>query len=205
MIYYLYRLQNSLKFDKCGATTDWDKRCRDNRTSHGVQSIITELETMEGPDTPDFWQIVGDREWELADLYGYPRGTHYRVAREKRPVWDSETASEAGKIGGAVRGLQLKDGLQSAEVWANHTQEEKQQRCNNISNGIRKSDKHKVALYQLQTDKCKFTWDIAEKIRDTYSKGGWSHRTLAKEYKCSAYAISCMLTYKTYTTPNWRA
>ena len=84
MIYYLYRLQNSLKFDKCGATTDWDKRCRDNRASHGPQSIITELETMEGPNTPEMWQIVGDREWELADLNGYPRGTHYRVAREKR-------------------------------------------------------------------------------------------------------------------------
>jgi len=121
MVYYLYRLQNSLKFDKCGATTDWDKRCRDNRTSHGVQSIITELETMEGPDTPEFWQIVGDREWELADLYGYPRGTHYRVAREKRPVWDSEKsikAAQTRKINGTHRngGLATK-GTKKPKEW----------------------------------------------------------------------------------------
>ena len=85
MIYFLYRLINSLKFDKCGATMSWDKRCRDNRVTHGDQCIITVLETMEGPNTPEMWQVVGDREWELADQYGYPRGEHYRMAREKRP------------------------------------------------------------------------------------------------------------------------
>jgi len=90
MLYYLYKLENSLKFDKCGATTQWDKRCRDNRASHGSQCIITLLETMEGPNEPEFWKIVGDREWELADLYGYPRGNHYKFAREKRPVWNDE-------------------------------------------------------------------------------------------------------------------
>ena len=76
--YYLYRLVNSLIFDKCGATQHFRKRCNKNYQTHGSQSIITILETMEGPNTPEYWQVVGDREWELADEYGYPRGDHYR-------------------------------------------------------------------------------------------------------------------------------
>ena len=106
--YYLYRLINSLRFDKCGATTGWDKRCRNNRAFHGDQCIITELETMEGPNTPEMWQVVGDREWELADQYGYPRGTHYRISREKRRLggfiggkvasWSTKCSVEGGKV-----------------------------------------------------------------------------------------------------------
>ena len=104
--YYLYRLQNSIRFDKCGATMGWDKRCRENRQFHGQDCIITELETMEGPNTPEFWQVVGDREWELADLYGYPKGEHYRSAREKRPSYKHgrprsiECTSAGGKVAG---------------------------------------------------------------------------------------------------------
>ena len=205
--YYLYRLINSLKFDKCGATNDWDKRCRDNRKeeNHGPNCIITVLETMEGPNTPEFWQVVGDREWELADQFGYPRGTHYRVAREKRYKFNYTSASEAGKTGGAIRGLELKDGVQATEVWANHTEEERKARCNNISIGHKNSEKSKEALYNIQASKLIFTWETAEEIRDLYSKGGYTHRTLAKEYNCSVYAISSILTNKTYTSPNWYA
>ena len=90
--YYLYRLTNSLKFDKCGATKDWDDRHRDNLITHGDQSNIVLLETMEGPDTEEFWQVVGDREWELADQYNYRRGEHYRTARLK--------LQERGRLGG---------------------------------------------------------------------------------------------------------
>jgi hypothetical protein len=82
--YYLYRLENSLIGDKCGATSDWKKRCIANRRDHGHQCIITVLETMEGPNTPEYWQVVGDREWELAAEYGYPKGHHYRHARTSR-------------------------------------------------------------------------------------------------------------------------
>jgi|TARA_R110000744_G_scaffold312514_1_gene419885 hypothetical protein len=99
MIYFLYRLTNSTRQDKCGATISWDKRCRDNREFHGEQSIITELETMEGPNTPEMWQVVGDREWELADQYGYPRGEHYRSAREKRRVANQKGAALGGSAG----------------------------------------------------------------------------------------------------------
>jgi hypothetical protein len=106
MIYYLYKLENSLKFDKCGATTQWDVRYKNNKESHGSQCIITLLETMEGPNEPEFWQMVGDREWELADLNGYPRGTHYKFAREQ---WGAnatthESCSKGGSIGGPIGG-----------------------------------------------------------------------------------------------------
>ena len=101
--YYLYRLVNSLKFDKCGATVEWDRRLADNIVQHGSQSIITLLETMEGPNTPEYWQVVGDREWQLADEYGYPRGTHYKVAREKRQP-TQEQLSLGGRNGGAIGG-----------------------------------------------------------------------------------------------------
>tara|TARA_R110001632_G_scaffold194341_1_gene315660 strand:- start:659 stop:1168 length:510 start_codon:yes stop_codon:yes gene_type:complete len=100
--YYLYRLINSLLFDKCGATNEWDNRCRKNREKHGPQCTITILETMEGPNTPEFWQVVGDREWELADKYGYPRGQHYRHAREQRLEMNSRGAISGGLVGGAA-------------------------------------------------------------------------------------------------------
>ena len=101
--YYLYRLVNSLKFDKCGATVQWDQRLSDNIELHGPQCTITLLETMEGPNTPEYWQVVGDREWQLADEYGYPRGTHYKIAREKRQPTKNQLRL-GGRNGGAISG-----------------------------------------------------------------------------------------------------
>ena len=97
--YYIYEVPGH----KNGATKDWDKRSRENFEKYQIEPVI--IETMQGPNESDFWQIVGDREWELADQNGYPRGTHYRIARETRPKWDSTSASEAGKIGGCTGGL----------------------------------------------------------------------------------------------------
>ena len=79
--YYLYRLVNSLKFDKCGATVQWDQRLSDNIELHGEQCIITLLETMEGPNTPEYWQ----------------------VAREKRQPTKAQL-SLGGRNGGAIGG-----------------------------------------------------------------------------------------------------
>jgi len=92
--YYIYEVPGH----KNGATNDWDKRSNENFETYGIQPIL--IETMEGPNEPEFWQIVGDREWELADQNGYPRGTHYRVAREKRPVWNTVPTKEAQIAGG---------------------------------------------------------------------------------------------------------
>jgi len=77
MEYYIYHIEGV----KIGATKDWQSRRTYNTEYYGIQPII--VETMEGPDVPDFWQIVGDREWELADLNGYDKGTHYRVMRTR--------------------------------------------------------------------------------------------------------------------------
>ena len=96
--YYIYEVPGH----KNGATNDWDKRSGQNFEKYGIQPIV--IETMEGPNTPEFWQVVGDREWELADLNGYPRGVHYRVAREKRPVWDCNPTKECAILGGKVTG-----------------------------------------------------------------------------------------------------
>ena len=103
--YYLYRLVNSLIGDKVGATKRWDGRHQDNREVHGQDCIITELETMEGPDTPEYWQVVGDREWELADEYGYPRGTHYKIARENFSKVTFEARSKGGTTAGNLNVL----------------------------------------------------------------------------------------------------
>ena len=77
MIYYIYHIPG----EKIGATKDLDNRINHNFRKYGIQPIL--IETMEGPDTEDMWQIVGDREWELADQNGYPRGDHYLSIRRK--------------------------------------------------------------------------------------------------------------------------
>ena len=71
---------------------------------------------MEGPNEPEFWQLVGDREWELADLYGYPRGTHYKFAREKRPAWNSITRTVPSKES-CVKGGKWHKGKKKPKEW----------------------------------------------------------------------------------------
>ena len=70
--FYIYEVPGH----KAGATKNWKGRSRANFNKYSIEPIL--LETMEGPDTEEFWQVVGDREWELADQYnGYKRGEHY--------------------------------------------------------------------------------------------------------------------------------
>jgi len=73
IIYYIYEVLGI----KAGATKDWANRRQYNFNKYGIEPVI--IETIEGPDNEEMWQIVGDREWELADERGYPRGTHYLV------------------------------------------------------------------------------------------------------------------------------
>ena len=77
MEYYIYEVPAI----KNGATMDWKFRRRHNFRKYGIEPIV--VETMEGPDTEEMWKIVGDREWELADLNGYKRGEHYLAIRRK--------------------------------------------------------------------------------------------------------------------------
>tara|TARA_R110000868_G_scaffold223992_1_gene475845 strand:- start:324 stop:788 length:465 start_codon:yes stop_codon:yes gene_type:complete len=75
MRYYIYEVPG----EKIGATADLKRRNKFNINKYQIEPII--IETLEGPDTEDMWQVVGDREWELADHYGYNRGKHYKVIR----------------------------------------------------------------------------------------------------------------------------
>jgi hypothetical protein len=101
MIYYIYEVKGI----KNGCTTQWEKRSKQNFKKYNIMPVV--VETYEYPNTTEYWQIVGDREWQLAELNGYPKGVHYRVAREKRIIGSrnnsKENKSKAGKIGGKHR------------------------------------------------------------------------------------------------------
>tara|TARA_R110000796_G_scaffold188106_1_gene305013 strand:+ start:78 stop:536 length:459 start_codon:yes stop_codon:yes gene_type:complete len=75
MTYYIYEVPGH----KNGATIDWHRRAVCNFGRLDVDPIL--IETMEGPDTEEYWQVVGDREWYYADLNGYDKGVHYKVIR----------------------------------------------------------------------------------------------------------------------------
>ena len=77
MTYYIYHITGV----KVGATKDLETRRTYNFNKYQIEPII--IETIEGPDEPEFWQVVGDREWEFADQYGYSRGQHYRLMRTR--------------------------------------------------------------------------------------------------------------------------
>ena len=77
MTYYIYEIPGI----KNGATKHSKYRRDYNFIKYNIEPII--VETMEGPDTPEYWQVVGDREWYYADLNGYPRGVHYRKMHER--------------------------------------------------------------------------------------------------------------------------
>lgn len=75
--YYIYEVPTQ----KNGATIDWNSRKEYNFNTYQIEPVI--IETIEGEDNEDTWQIVGDREWYYADLNGYDRGTHYKVIRTR--------------------------------------------------------------------------------------------------------------------------
>ena len=54
--YYIYEVLGI----KNGVTIEWDKRSQQNFDKYGIHPVL--IETMEGPNEPEFWQIVGDRE-----------------------------------------------------------------------------------------------------------------------------------------------
>jgi hypothetical protein len=78
--FYIYEVPGH----KNGCTTEWQKRSQYNFSMYGVWPIL--IETYNYPDEPEYWQIVGDREWELAEKNGYSKGAHYKPAREQRKI-----------------------------------------------------------------------------------------------------------------------
>ena len=160
--YYLYRLVKSLKFDKCGATNNWDDRCRDNLASHGPQSIITLLETMEGPNTEEFWQVVGDREWELADQYGYRRGEHYRTARLKilhRASLGGRKTADKQHLTGQFAALKTPE-HQSKAAHAANSKKRTCPKCGTVGSG--------VTFYMHHRDNCKLDPILIAEVKSMY-------------------------------------
>ena len=166
-IFYIYEVKGI----KNGCTTEWDKRCKQNFETYNITPVV--VETYEYPNTVEYWQILGDREWELAELNGYPKGTHYRVAREKRIV--------GSKIGGRknVESGQLKSVCYiggKAHVESGH-------------------------IFHLNKLKRKLTFEDAQKIRDLYSTKKYKQRELAKMYAVSIATISVIILNERYTQP----
>ena len=105
--YYIYEVPT----EKNGATHEWEERRAYNFETYNIEPII--VETIEGPDNEDTWQIVGDREWELADLNGYERREHYfamRIKGRKGGLTQGNRNAESGQIqsiaslGGSIGG-----------------------------------------------------------------------------------------------------
>jgi len=111
--FYIYEVPG----EKNGATKDWKSRIRSNFRKYEVEPIL--IETMEGPDTEAMWQVVGDREWELADQNGYKRGDHY-VAIRKKSSHNNRTTShfigQANPSPGNHKEGATKGGIEMAKV-----------------------------------------------------------------------------------------
>tara|TARA_R110002153_G_C12975693_1_gene461909 strand:+ start:62 stop:529 length:468 start_codon:yes stop_codon:yes gene_type:complete len=107
MTYYIYKLEG----DKCGATHLWDKRFSENYDTYNNNNMSV-LETYEGEDNEDTWQIVGDIEWRYADHFGYSRGTHYRSIRISGQKGGLKGGPIAGRIAvntGQLESLRTKE------------------------------------------------------------------------------------------------
>jgi len=167
--YYIYHVPGI----KIGATKDWETRRVYNFETYNIEPII--VETMEGPDNEDMWQIVGDREWELADEYGYDRGTHYKVARENRPKWNNETRHR----------------------FTNEDLEKAKEAHRNSPNRFK--SKHTKKLMSIS--KCKLM-DEADIIRERFEKRagakGKFYKNISKEYNVSVSTIRRIIAKTVY-------
>jgi hypothetical protein len=79
---------------KIGCTTDFERRFHQNKEIYGKDVVIEILEVypIEVGD-----KFAGDREWEFADAYGYPRRNHF--SQRWNNAISKEQLSENGKKG----------------------------------------------------------------------------------------------------------
>jgi hypothetical protein len=91
--FYIYEVPGH----KNGCTIEWQNRSQQNFEKYNILPVL--VETYNYPDEPEYWQIVGDREWELAEKNGYLKGTHYRIAREQRILASKSGAKSQLKTG----------------------------------------------------------------------------------------------------------
>jgi hypothetical protein len=91
---------------KVGCTIAPKRRFRQNRDLYGENIQIEILDELENCSA----QFAGDREWEWADAFGYPRGYHY-TAR-----WDVRISAEELSANGRKAALVSNLGHASSEV-----------------------------------------------------------------------------------------
>ena len=92
--YFIYHILGI----KIGCTSNIKTRNWQNKKKYGTNIEITILETYHDP------QVAGDREWELADEYGYPKGQHYMHISQQGVNLSKEAQSIGGQIGGVISG-----------------------------------------------------------------------------------------------------
>lgn len=178
MVFYIYEIPG----EKNGATKDWEGRSEYNFNKYNIQPIL--IETMEGPDVEEFWQVVGDREWELADLNGYKRGEHYRSIRIRGAIGQPRAAVLGGRVTGRKN------------VESGHIQRLQKQIA--AAGG-------KVAGKQSRL----LTMEQAKEIRSLYVKGsknqhykvGPTQHELAKQFNTTRAVIKGIVQGLTYLTP----
>ena len=181
--FYIYEVRGH----KNGATMDWHNRCEYNFAMYGVQPVLVEI--MEGPDTPDFWQIVGDREWELAEENGYPKGIHYlkvRIFQSKQDTPEARQKMSDSHKGKYPHSLEVTERIRQKNIGREHSKESKQKMSDGNKGSTRKA---------LRT----LTFDQAEEIRSKYVPKKYSTYKLAKEYEVSQRCIFQILNNLTYT------
>ena len=175
MVFYIYEIPGR----KNGATIDFKGRSEYNFNKYNIQPIL--IETMEGPDVEEFWQVVGDREWELADLNGYDRGTHYRVIRIRAAIGQPRAAV----LGGYVTGRKHAE--------SGHIQRLQKENC--------------AAGGKVRGKQCRLlTFEQAQEIRSKYVKGsknqhskvGPTQHELAKQFNTTRTVIKGIVEGKTY-------
>tara|TARA_R110000744_G_scaffold347915_1_gene453448 strand:+ start:50 stop:643 length:594 start_codon:yes stop_codon:yes gene_type:complete len=177
MTYYIYHI---LGF-KIGATHDWTARTIKNKLNYPNSEMVL-LETIEDDYNIEAWQRVGDREWELADEYGYPRGTHYKIMVLK--------ASKGGIVTGR---LNSESGFFKS-LNSNRTQESRDNAAVSISIALKQkysdgyiSPKTGIPIkeqtkQQISQTLRNFTDDEEAEIFNKYIPYKYGHGDIAKEY-----------------------
>jgi len=181
-IFYIYEVLG----EKNGATKDWEARYTYNFNKYLIEPVV--IETMEGPDTPEMWQIVGDREWELADLNGYPRGRHYLSLRVFQLKQNTPEARQK---------------MSDVAIGRTHSEESKLKISISNKGKVRSEEsKIKMSITNKGTTRKALrtlTFKQAEEIRFKYIPHKYSTYKLAKEYGVSQRNIFQILNNLTYT------
>jgi hypothetical protein len=177
MLFYIYEVPGI----KNGATHDWPTRRLYNFNQYQIEPII--IETMEGPDNEDMWQIVGDREWELADLNGYDKGSHY-IEMRRRAIKGGLANNKTGHMD------RMRDLSTTPEAIAKRKTTWKQN-----NNTVKFTNEHRRAVCRKYR---KLTFEQAEEIRAKYIPRKYTAKMLSEDYKVNISLIKGIISNTIY-------